>query len=107
MSATAAMVKAGANSVVTGENAISNIAQKVDYILGPMGIIAANAMNGEITSIMAFSISESLARKLLIPFSRCNIEIVGVDKSLPLPQIIEKAVGMIKVLYNENKQNEW
>lgn len=102
-SATEAMVKAGANRGATGEYAITYNSHKVDYILGPTGIIAANAMNGEITPAMAFSVSDSLAKKLLIPLSRCNIQIAGVDKSLLLPQMIERAVGMIKILYNEKK----
>lgn len=105
--ATAAMLGAGANKGATGENAITSISQDVDYILGPVGIIAANAMNGEITSIMAFAIAESLAGKLLIPLGRCNVEVAGVDKNLTAPQFIEKAVGRIKGFYNEQKQNEW
>ena len=105
--ATAAMLRAGANQGATGENAITSIAQEVDYILGPVGIIAANAMNGEITSYMAFAIAESLAGKLLIPLGKCNIELAGVDKTLGPPQLIEKAVGMIKLFYNERKLHEW
>jgi hypothetical protein len=105
--ATTAMLKAGANKGATGENAITGISQKVDYILGPVGIIVANAMKGEITSMMAFAIAESLAGKLLIPQGRCNIEVAGVDKSLTASQFIEKAVGMIKGFYNEQKQNGW
>ncbi len=104
--ATATMLKAGAHTGATGENAIAYTSQRVDYILGPMGIIVANAMNGEITPIMAVSIADSLAPKLLIPLNKCNMEIVGVDKSLSIPQIIEKTVGIIKALHNENQQYE-
>ena len=99
--ATAAMVKAGANIGATGENAIVNASRGVDLIVGPVGIIAADAMNGEITDTMAFAIAASLARKMLIPFSKCEIEITGVDKSLSLAQMVEKAVGMIKIVYHE------
>jgi hypothetical protein len=99
--ATAAMVKAGANIGATGENAIVNASRGVDLIVGPVGIIAADAMNGEITDTMAFAIAASLARKMLIPFSKCDIEITGVDKSLSLAQMVEKAVGMIKIVYHE------
>jgi hypothetical protein len=103
--ATAAMMKSGAKEGATGENAIIYSAQRVDYILGSIGIITANAMNGEITPAMAQAIADSFARKILIPLSNANIEIIGVDKSVPLPKIIENAVQMIKVL-NYNAEQE-
>ena len=96
--ATAAMMKSGAKEGATGENAIIYSSQRVDYILGSVGIITANAMNGEITPAMAKAIADSYAKKILIPLSSSNIEIVGVDKSIPLPKIIESAVHMIKAL---------
>lgn len=102
--ATAAMINAGANIGATGENAITTAANKVDLIIGPVGIIAADAMNGEITSVMACTIADCPPKKMLIPFSRCNIEIAGVDKNLSLSQMIEKAVGMVKILYNQEKR---
>lgn len=99
--ATAAMMKSGAKEGATGENAIVYSSQRVDFILGSVGIITANAMNGEITPAMAKAIADSYAKKILIPLSSNNIEIVGVDKSIPLPKIIENAAQMIKVLNYE------
>ena len=96
--ATSSMVKAGANEGATGENAIVHSSARVDCIMGPLGIIAANSMLGEITPAIARAIAESPARKLLIPLSRCNIEIIGLDKSLSLPDVIVKAVGIMKLL---------
>ncbi|MBQ2213539.1 MAG: DUF3842 family protein [Erysipelotrichaceae bacterium] len=80
--ATAAMIKAGVAGA-TGENPVKVNAAKADYIIGPMGIIAANSLLGEITPAMALAVSESNARKLLIPVSKCNIQIMGtVDKPM-------------------------
>ena len=81
--ATASMIKAGANQGATGENPVKVNAAKADYIIGPMGIIAANSLLGEITPAMALAVSESNARKLLIPVSKCNIQVMGtVDKPM-------------------------
>lgn len=101
--ATAAMMKSGAKEGATGENAIVYSSQRVDYILGSVGIITANAMHGEVTPAMAKAISDSFAKKILIPLSSGNIEIVGVDKSIPLPKIIENAVRMISALIYEEE----
>ncbi len=80
--ATAAMIKSGVAGA-TGENPVKVNAAKADYIIGPMGIIAANSLLGEITPAMALAVSESNARKLLIPVSKCNIQVIGtVDKSM-------------------------
>lgn len=94
--ATSSMIKAGANEGATGENAIVYNSDKVDIIMGAIGIIAANSMLGELTPLMAKAISESPAKKILLPLNRCNIEIVGVDKSEPMPHLTDKAVQSLK-----------
>lgn len=94
--ATSFMIKAGANEGATGENAIVCNAGKVDIIMGAIGIIVANSMLGELTPVMAKAVAESPARKILLPLNRCNIEIVGVDKSEPMPHLIESAVQSVK-----------
>lgn len=93
--ATVLMLKAGANEGATGENAIVCNVPKVDLIAGAIGIIVANAMMGELTPLMAKAITDSPARKVLIPLNRCNIDIVGV-KNEPLPHHIDAAVALIK-----------
>lgn len=93
--ATLLMLKAGANEGATGENAVIYCVQRVDVISGAIGIIAANSMMGELTPGMARAISESPARKVLIPLNRCGIDIVGV-KSEPLPHYVDDAVEIIK-----------
>lgn len=98
--ATSAMIKAGANEGATGENAIVYNAARVDVIVGPIGIIAANSMLGELTPAMAAAIAESPAKKVLIPVSKCNISIAGV-KNEPLQNYIEAAVKMVRSIMPE------
>lgn len=95
--ATVLMLKAGANEGATGENAIIYNADRVDVIVGALGILVANAMMGELSPAMARAIAGSPARKVLIPLNRCNIDIVGV-KSEPLPHYIDGAVEMVRNL---------
>ncbi|HHY23817.1 MAG TPA: DUF3842 family protein [Clostridiaceae bacterium] len=93
--ATILMLKAGADEGATGENAIVFNSGKVDIIVGPIGIIVANSMMGELTPKMAGAISESPAIKVLIPLNKCGIEIIGV-RSDSLPQLVESAIKKVK-----------
>ncbi len=70
--ATTAMIKAGADRSATGENSVMFLSDKVDVIAGPMGIVMANAMLGEVTPKMAEAVTSSPAKKVLIPVSRCS-----------------------------------
>jgi len=101
--ATDSMVKGGANVGATGASAVQSAAPKVDLILGPIGIIAANSMKGEVTEAMALAVTSSPARKLLIPHEKSGIHISGVDESLNTGQLIGKAVKLIEALYYEEK----
>ena len=47
--ATSAMLKAGADRAATGENAVVVGCRRADVILGPIGIVMADALLGEIT----------------------------------------------------------
>lgn len=78
--ATMAMKKAGAHRYATGENAICFNADKVDIIIGGIGILGANSMLGEITPNMANAVSSSHAKKIVIPFGKCNIIIPGTSQ---------------------------
>ncbi|WP_249730739.1 DUF3842 family protein [Paenibacillus sp. J2TS4] len=93
--ATSLMLRAGANEGASGENAIVFNAPKVGIIAGSIGIIGANSMLGELTPLMAKAISESPAHKVLIPFNRCHLQVVGV-KPISLPELVEEAVEWIK-----------
>lgn len=90
--ATAAMLKAGADAGATGENPVTVCCRDADIIAGPMGIITANALLGEITPQMAAAVSESQAQKLLIPVNRCSVTVVGVEE-LPLGDYVKLAAG--------------
>jgi NAD(P)-dependent dehydrogenase (short-subunit alcohol dehydrogenase family) len=89
--ATAAMMKARANRGATGENAIVRMATQADYIIGPISIVMANAMMGELTPSMAEAISSSPASKILLPLSQEKMSIVGVAYQ-PLPHLVEELV---------------
>lgn len=93
--ATMLMLKAGANEGASGENAIVVNSAKVDIIVGAIGIIVANAMMGELTPKMSEAIASSPAKKVLIPLSRCNIEVAGI-KEEPLPYHIDCAIELVK-----------
>ncbi len=95
--ATANMLRAGGNDGATGENAIVWMSDKVDVIIGPMAIIAANSMMGEISPKMAEAVASSKAKKLLLPVSKCNFEIVGLE-SYQLKQIFDELLEKIKTI---------
>ena len=95
--ATSLMLKAGANEGATGENAIIHNACRVDIILGPIGIISANSLLGELTPLMAKAIAESPAKKVLIPMSKCNVTVAGIETK-PIPNYIDDAVEIVKTL---------
>jgi len=99
--ATAQMLKAKANRGASGENAIIQTTKEVDIIVGPIGIIMANAMMGEVTPRIAEAVASSSAKKFLIPLSQENVEIVGIS-SIPLPHLIEELIqNNLKNIYKE------
>lgn len=77
--ATAAMLKAGADEAATGENSVVVGCRKADIIVGPIGIIIADAMLGEVTPKMALAVAQSDAKRILIPFQHCDNIIVGIS----------------------------
>ncbi|OQY07159.1 MAG: hypothetical protein B6I22_03640 [Desulfobacteraceae bacterium 4572_123] len=89
--ATAQMLRAHANRGASGENAIVQTVKKLDIILGPIGIIIANAMMGEVTPKIAEAVSGSPAQKFLLPLTRENITVVGAC-SIPLPQMVDSLI---------------
>jgi hypothetical protein len=93
--ATAQMIKARANKGATGENAIIQTASKMDVIVGPIGIVLAQAMMGEVSPAIAQAVAECPALKLLIPLSQENVEIMGFV-SEPLPHLVDKVIQRLK-----------
>lgn len=90
--ATAQMMKAHANRGATGENAICHCAREVDIIIGPISILVAHAMMGEVTPAMVHALGSSRAHKLLLPLTQEPITIVGAVRE-PLPHLVDKLVG--------------
>ena len=89
--ATAAMLKAGAGAGATGENPAIVASRDADVIIGPIGIIAADSLLGEITPAMAVAVGQSRAKKLLLPVNLCNNIIVGTG-SLSMAKLIAETV---------------
>jgi len=98
--ATANMLKAGGNDGATGENAIVWMSDKVDIIIGPMAIIAANSMMGEISPRIAEAVASSRAKKLLLPVSKCNFEIIGLE-GYQLKQLFDKLIERVREILEE------
>ena len=90
--ATAQMMKARANKGASGENAIVRTVPTVNVILGPLSIVLANSMMGELTPRMAEAISSSPALKMLLPLTQERVEIVGLVPE-PLPHLVDKIVS--------------
>ena len=91
--ATSAMLKAGASAAATGENPILVNSRTADIIIGPIGIVMANSLLGEITPAMAEAVSSSPTFKILIPVNRCCHFIVGCgEQSLTayISEVVDK-----------------
>jgi hypothetical protein len=93
--ATSRMLKAGANKGGTGENAIVQTSNKADVIVGPLAILMANAMMGEMTPKMAVAVSSSKAKKIVIPLTQENVRIMG-DAKEPLPHLVDQVIKAIQ-----------
>ncbi|MCF8084587.1 MAG: DUF3842 family protein [Deltaproteobacteria bacterium] len=93
--ATSNMMKAGANKGGTGENAIAVTSRRVDVIIGPLAILMADAMMGEVTPRVASAVSSSPAGKILIPLTQEKVTLVGVSGE-PLPHLVNQVIGILK-----------
>ena len=94
-SATSAMLKAGADNAATGENAVIVGCRTADIIVGPVSIVVADSMLGEVTPPMAAAIGQSPAKRIFIPVNRCNNYIVGIS-DLPIGKLVQAAVDSIQ-----------
>ena len=89
--ATSAMIKAGADNATTGENAVVVNSKKADVIIGPIGIVIADALLGEITPRMAKAVAQSPAKRILVPINHCDNIVVGVD-DLNIGKLIQDVI---------------
>lgn len=95
--ATSAMLKAGAGAGATGENPVLVACRTADVIVGPIGILAADSLLGEITPAMAAAVGQSAAKKLLLPVNQCSNIVVGTQ-SLTLSKLMDEAVELLRAM---------
>ena len=98
--ATSSMLKAGADYGATGENPVVVACRDADIIIGPVGIVSADSLLGEITPIMAVAIGQSRAVKLLIPVSHCDNRVIGV-KSLSMGEMVDETIESLREYMKE------
>lgn len=93
--ATSAMLKAGADRGATGENAVVVACRKAEIIVGPIAIVIADGLLGEITPAMAKAVGQSSAKRILIPVNHCDNIIAGVE-DIAMGTLIQRAIEEIK-----------
>ena len=92
--AASSMLKAGADAAATGENPVIVCSRRADVIIGPVGIVIADALLGEITAAMAAGVGQSPAKRILVPVNHCDNYIVGVT-DLSMTKLIEGVVAEV------------
>ena len=95
--ATNAMLRAGADQATTGENSVAVASERADVIMGPVGIVIADSMLGEITPRMALSVGQSRAKRILIPVNLCDNIVVGVTE-ISMTKNVQNAVEALGAL---------
>lgn len=95
--AASSMLKAGARRAATGENAVVVNCRTADVIVGPIGIVIADALMGEITPKMAMAVCQSSAKRVLVPINHCDNYVVGVPEQ-PIAQLVQAAARKVKQL---------
>ncbi len=102
--ATSAMLKAGADRGATGENAVVVNSRRADVIVGPVGIVIADALLGEVTPAMAKAVAQSSAKRVLLPFNQCDNILVGVGEH-NVAKLVQSALEEVVRLYREMQKN--
>lgn len=102
--ATAKMLRAGANRGASGENAIVRTVERVDAVVGVVGLLMAHAMMGEVTPAVAEAVAACPARKFLLPLTQENLVIAG-NSSAPLPRLIDMLVQEHLAAFIQNGRN--
>lgn len=100
--ATSTMLKGGADYAATGENPVIVACRKADIIIGPIGIVIADSLMGEITPKMATAISQSNALRILIPANKCDNIIVGVP-DLSMSALISDTINKLTEFLSSNQ----
>ena len=97
--ATATMIKAGAKQAATGENPVLVACRKADVIIGPIGIVIADSLLGEVTEKMAVAVSKADAVRILIPLNKCENLIAGVP-NLSTAVLIKDTLAKLSKIIN-------
>lgn len=95
--ATSAMLKAGADRGATGENPVIVNCREADVIVGPIGILAADSLLGEVTPAMAVAVGQSRAVKLLLPVNQCRNIVIGTQ-AMTLSRLVAETVSQLQTL---------
>lgn len=98
--ATAAMLKAGAKMAATGENPVVVACRRADVIIGPIGIVIADSLLGEITEKMALAVSRAQATRILIPVNKCENLVAGFSGG-NTAALLSDAVAKLKRIAEE------
>jgi hypothetical protein len=94
--ATSNMVRAGADVGLSGESSIYSFCttKKVDCIIGPIGIVCAGSINGEITPKISDAIFNMDCIKYILPLQKHGIYIPGT-RNLEIKEMIEEIIHHI------------
>lgn len=95
--ATNAMLRAGADRAATGENSVVVASGQADVIMGPLGMVIADSMLGEITPRIALAVGQSRAKRILVPVSQCD-NIVAGTQDISMAQNVQNAVAVLQTL---------
>ena len=100
--ATTAMLKAGADNAATGENPVVVACRKADVIIGPVGIVIADSLMGEITEKMAVAVGRADAVRILVPINKCDNLIAGVP-NLNAGALVEDVISKLHGVISSDK----
>lgn len=93
--ATATMLKMGADQAATGENPVVVACRKADVIIGPIGIVIADSLLGEITPQMAVAVGQANAIRILLPLNKCDNLVAGITQ-VSTAAILEDVIEKVK-----------
>ena len=93
--ATATMLKMGADKAATGENPVVVACRKADVIIGPIGIVIADSLLGEITPQMAVAVGQANAIRILLPLNKCDNLVAGITQ-VSTAAILEDVIEKVK-----------
>jgi hypothetical protein len=93
--ATERMIRAGAHRGASGENAIRVSVSQGDFILGPIGIVIANSLMGEISAAMAEAVLAAPGERILLPLQNEHFFLAALEPA-PLAKVIDKALEIFR-----------